>query len=99
MLRRDLLNRNVPRLECDHRAREARLRLERVERLLVKRARLADRRPLLFVRLFGFVVNGRRGYRDTGSLSGRRPSAMPILMLAERAIDLLALPLPFEAVV
>ncbi|MBV8739610.1 MAG: hypothetical protein JO007_20625 [Alphaproteobacteria bacterium] len=45
-------NRSVPRVELDHRAREARLRLERLERRLVPRAAatrfVAETRPLSF---------------------------------------------------
>jgi hypothetical protein len=37
MFRGDVPIRNVPRVELDQRAREARLRLERVERLLLPR--------------------------------------------------------------
>ena len=37
MLNRNLWNRNVPRVEYDHRARDTRLRLEHIEGLLVKR--------------------------------------------------------------
>ena len=37
----DLWNRSVPRVELDQRARDARLRLERIERLLVPRATVA----------------------------------------------------------
>jgi hypothetical protein len=36
MPNRSLWNKNVPRVEYDHRARDAHLRLEYVERLLVK---------------------------------------------------------------
>ena len=37
----DLWNKSVPRVELDQRARAARLRLERMERLLVPRAAVA----------------------------------------------------------
>ncbi len=74
MLRKNLWNRNVPKLEYDQRAREARVRLERVERLLVKRHAVADFRPFRRLRVLGFGIygNGRRGDRDTGSPSDRR---------------------------
>jgi hypothetical protein len=38
MPRKNLWNANVPRVELDQRVRDARLRLERIERLLVPRA-------------------------------------------------------------
>ena len=38
MLRANLWNKSVSRVELDQRARDARLRLERIERLLVLRA-------------------------------------------------------------
>ena len=42
MLRANLSNKSVSRVELDQRARDARLRLERIERLLVLRAALTD---------------------------------------------------------
>jgi hypothetical protein len=55
MLSPDFLSRSVARSEIDHCAREARLRLERLERLLVLRVlptsrpkRVLDRRGLRF---------------------------------------------------
>jgi hypothetical protein len=57
MLRPDLWCWNAARVEIDHRAREARLRLERLERLLIQRVlptsqprRALDRRGLRFFR-------------------------------------------------
>jgi hypothetical protein len=38
MLRTNFWSRSVPRVELDQRSREARLRLERIERLLILRA-------------------------------------------------------------
>ena len=38
MLKVDLWNKSVPRVELDQRARDARLQLERIERLLVPAA-------------------------------------------------------------
>ena len=62
--------RNVPRVELDQRAREARLRLERVERLLMPRP--VARLPWLWWRIcisearaYASARNGRTG----GSLS------------------------------
>ena len=42
MLRAILCNKSASRVEIDQRARDARLRLERIERLLVLRATLTD---------------------------------------------------------
>ncbi len=44
MRNRNLWNKNVPRVEYDYRARDARLRLERIERLLMRLRRLWRRR-------------------------------------------------------
>jgi hypothetical protein len=44
MLRVNLWNQSVQRVELDHRARDARLRFERIERLLVPRAAATDSR-------------------------------------------------------
>ena len=46
MPKANLWNRSVPRVELDQRAREARLQLEELERLLVRRAAVA-RSPLI----------------------------------------------------
>ena len=74
MLRRNPWNYNVPRLEYDQRAREARLHLEEVERLLMKRPAAAGFRPFRLLRVlrFGVYGYGRRGYRNIGSSSDRR---------------------------
>ena len=75
MLKVEAWNKSVPRVELDQRARDARLRLERVERLLVPRA-------AMIVSWFGWVVclfsfgrpgDGLRARRIRGSLSDRRP--------------------------
>ena len=42
MPRKNLWNANVPRVEFDQRVRDARLRLERIERLLVPHAEMAN---------------------------------------------------------
>jgi len=74
-----LPNNSVPRVEYDHRVREARLRLERVERLLVKGAVVVEPRPLRFLRLLGFrVANGRGRGANTGSSGNRRPCGIPM---------------------
>jgi hypothetical protein len=79
MLRTNLWNMSVPRVELDQRARDARLRLEQLERLLAPRAAAARSwlgRVLYFFRsgVFGY---GSRGGRTRGPLSNRRPSCTP----------------------
>jgi hypothetical protein len=78
MLKTNLWNRSVPRVEYDHRARETRLQLERGERLLVKHYAVKEPRPFRLVRLLTFSISrsGRRGDRSTGSPSDRRPCPM-----------------------
>jgi hypothetical protein len=55
MLRINLWSQSVPRVELDQRSREAHLRLERIERLLVPRAAVTDSwlRRLLCLLRFG----------------------------------------------
>jgi hypothetical protein len=78
MPNKNLWNKNVPRVEYDLRARDARLRLERVERLLVKRdATAAAAAGFRYFRLLSLLIsnvagNGRKRQR-TGSPSDRRP--------------------------
>ena|SRR6266404_326946 len=75
---KNLWNTSVPRVEADHRARDARLRLERIERLLVPRAAVANfwlRRVLGLFRL-GLHGNASQGNRTRGPLSNRRPPRM-----------------------
>jgi hypothetical protein len=70
-----LCNKSASRVEIDQRARDARLRLEQIERLLVSRAALTAswlRRVLYLSSLGGFGV-GSRTSRIQGPLSNRRP--------------------------
>jgi hypothetical protein len=69
MLRAKLWNESVPRVELDERAREARLRLERIERQLLPRA--AVTRPLFSG---GVYPGASRESRTRWPLSNRRPS-------------------------
>ncbi len=55
--------RSTPRIEVNQRSREARLRLERVERLIVVKM---TRRPLLVARTSGLVTKLRRGAKPIG---------------------------------
>jgi hypothetical protein len=75
MLRANLWNKSVSRVELDQRARDARLRLERIERLLVLRAAVTDcwlrRVPWLFSS--GRSGEGSRVGRTRGTLSNQRP--------------------------
>ena len=66
-----LLHKDLPRAELDDRAREARVRLERLERLLVPRVETPTfwLRPLS--RLLTFRLNG-KGQRSGGSMSDPR---------------------------
>ena len=79
MARPNLCSKNVPRVELDHRARDARIRLVRIERQLLPRiaARGLWLGPL--ARLLGLRVDGdgRRGDRTTGSYSNRQQDGMP----------------------
>ena len=61
MSRINLWSRSLPRIELDQRSRDARLRLQHLERLLVSHARTAVSAPLASVR---------------GPLSDQRPSAI-----------------------
>ena len=82
MLKANPWNNSVPRVEYDHRMREARLRLEGLERLLVKQHAVKDTRPFRLFRLLAISVSGsaRKGDRSTGSPSDRRPCRMPMLL-------------------
>jgi hypothetical protein len=75
MTKENLWNKSVTRVEYDHRAREARLQLERVERLLVKHYAVKDSRPVRLLRLLAHSISGsgRRGDRRTRSPSDRWP--------------------------
>src|SRR5712671_5969757 len=83
MPRANLPSKSVPRVEYDYRAREARLELEQLERLLVKRHAVKNFRPFRRFRLLAFSVSGAgRGDRGTGSPSDRRPCGMSEPLLA-----------------
>ena len=68
-------NKSVPRVELDQRARDARLRLERVERLLAPRAAVTVLwfRRVVCLFSFGRPGDGSRAGRIRGPLSNRRP--------------------------
>ena len=75
MFKADLWNKSVPRVELDQRARDARLRLERIGRQLVPRAAptRSPRRRLLYLFTGGLFVSASRESRTRGPLSSRRP--------------------------
>ena len=79
MARINLWNKSVSRVELDHRARDTRLQLVRVERLVVPRASMAGSWLSPFVRLLGSRTGGNRrsGGRGGGSQSDPRLGCMP----------------------
>ena len=81
MLKIELWISSLPQAELDRRAREARLRLEQLERLLMPYVAVKPMRPGRLPRVPGWRLSlrgfGRRGRRTRGPLSDRRPSAVP----------------------
>jgi hypothetical protein len=77
MPNKNLWDKDVPRAEYDLRARDARLRLERVERLLAKRDAAAAAAGFRYFRLLSLLISNVAGSgrkrRRTGSPSDRRP--------------------------
>jgi hypothetical protein len=86
-MRTNLPSKSVPRAEYDYRAREARLQLEELERLLVTRHAVKKFLPFRRFRLLAFNVSGtaQRSDRSTGSPSDRRPCDMLAPLLAPSA--------------
>jgi hypothetical protein len=70
-----LWNKSVPRAEIDQRARDARFRLEQIERLLVPRAVVTASwlRRVLCIFSLGRSGEGERASRTRGLLIIRRP--------------------------
>jgi hypothetical protein len=81
MPRTNLWNRTVPRVELDQRSREARLRYEQVERLLLWRAAVRQFRLQRALYLFrvGMYRGAQQESRVTEPLSDRPPFCMAIL--------------------
>jgi hypothetical protein len=79
MAKTNLLHKNVPRAELDERAREARVRLERLERLLVPRVEAPTFWLQPLSRFVSFRLNGKgqRGGQTGGSMSDPRRGCMP----------------------
>jgi hypothetical protein len=79
MLKANLWNQSTPRVELDQRAREARLRLEELEHLLVPRAAATGSWLKYVLCLFSVhpFSQGEQGRRTGGSLSNRRLGRVP----------------------
>ena len=75
MLKAILCNKSVSRVEIDQRARDARLRLEQIERRLVSRAAVTASwlRRVRYLFSFGRRGGGSRTSRIQGPLNSRRP--------------------------
>ena len=73
MARTNFWNKSVPRVELDHRARVARVRLTRSEQLLVPRASVVSFWLGPFVRLLGSRTGGNRQSGGRGGGSQRDP--------------------------
>ena len=75
MVKATLCNTSVSRVEIDQRARDTRLRLEQIERLLVSRAAVTASRHRRVLYLFSF---GRRGVGSrTSRIQGRLNTGRP----------------------
>ena len=75
MVKAILCNRSASRVEIDQRARDARLRLEQIEQLLVSRTVVPASSLSQVLCHFGFARPGEswRASRTGGPLSNRRP--------------------------
>ena len=75
MLKAILYSKSASRIEIDQRARDARLRLEQIERRLVSRAAVTASwlRRVLYLFSFGRRGGGSRTSRIQGPLNNRRP--------------------------
>jgi hypothetical protein len=73
---------SVPRVELDQRSREARLRLERIERLLISRAAMRQSRLRRVLYLFSVVIyrGAPQERRVRRPLSDRRPCRTPTIL-------------------
>jgi hypothetical protein len=82
MPRMNIWSQSVPRVELDQRSREARLRLQRIERLLIPRAavRQSRLRRVLYLFSVGMYRRALQERRVRGPLSDRRPFRMPTIL-------------------
>ena len=80
MWRIEFWSRSLPRAELDQRSRDARLRLEQLERLLVSRAQASLLRRRRFVSFgVGRYIRALRGHRAVAPPYDQRPSRMPLM--------------------
>jgi hypothetical protein len=80
MWRIEFWSRSLPRAELDQRSRDARLRLEQLERLLVSRARASLLRRRRFVSFgVGRHIRALREHRAAAPPYDQRPSRMPFM--------------------
>jgi len=92
ILKTNLWNDVVSRVALDHRSREARLRLERIERLLIPGAAVTQSRLRRLLSLLSVGIYGGRPQkgRVRGPLSDRRPFGMPTILEVRRLEDALS---------
>jgi hypothetical protein len=92
MPRINFWSRSLSRVELDQRSREARLRLEQVERLLILCAAVRQSRLRRLLSLFRFGGYGERPQRSRirGPLSDRRPSHRPTILEMRRLEEALS---------
>lgn len=91
MIRTNLWSKSVPRVELDQRSRAARLRLERIDRLLIPTAAVTQSPLRRLLGLFNVGIYGGvlQDSRTRGPLSHRWPPRMPAILavwLLERAL-------------
>jgi hypothetical protein len=86
MPRINFWSQSLSRTELDQRSREARLRLERIERLLISRAAVRPSRRRRFLSLLSLGEYGGRPQRSRvrGLMSDRRPSRMTTILEVRR---------------
>src|SRR5262249_39109012 len=79
MAKQNLLPKNVPRAELDQRAREARIRIERLERLLVPRVEAPNfwQKPLVRLATLRLNGNDRRNGQTGNALIDQQQGRMP----------------------
>jgi hypothetical protein len=82
MPRINLWSQSLPRIELDQRSREARLRLERIERLLIPHVvvRPSRFRRVLYLFSVGIYRGAPQERRVRWPLSDRRPSRMSTII-------------------
>jgi hypothetical protein len=90
-MRTNLWSKSVPLVELDQRSRAARLRLERIDRLLIPPAAVTHSRLRRLLCLFrvGIYGGALQDSRTRGPLSDRWPPRMPAILavwLLERAL-------------